>query len=322
MLAAIYITLGYRWENGSLTSPIDVARLRQLAVIVRERSFSKAAESLGISQPALSKNMRGLERALGVQLLERGRFGAIPTMFGLALVRHADAIDAELRSAEQEVMGLRVARTGHVCVGCGPSEATRLLPIALNRLRERAPGIGVTVLYGLNEALMPMVKHGEVDFALSSIPPRSSDPDLRQIRLHEDRAAVVARSGHPLLERRGPLTAQHLVGQRWILARALELERRALDDVFLETGLEPPHVSLETTSAVLMKTMVMQSDFLTFLPRELIYWEERAGLLSALKLAVPSWHRLVGLTFRSRAAINPAGRALIDILREVGGEFS
>ena len=303
-------------------SPIDVGRLRQLALIVRERSFSKAAESLGISQPALSKSIRSLERALGVQLLERGRFGAIATTFGLALVRHADAIDAELRSAEQEVMALRVARTGHVCVGCGPSEATRLLPVALNRLRERAPGINVTVLYGLNEALMPMVKHGEVDFALSSIPPRSQDADLRQIRLHEDRAAVVVRSGHPLLERRGPLSAQHLVGQRWILARTLELERRALDDVFLESGLEPPQVSLETTSAVLMKTMVMQSDFLTFLPRELIYWEERAGLLSALKLAAPSWHRLVGLTLRSRAGINPASQALIDILREVGGEFS
>jgi DNA-binding transcriptional LysR family regulator len=306
----------------ALTSDIDVGRLRQLALIVRERSFSKAAESLGISQPALSKNIRSMERALGVQLLERGRFGALPTAFGLALVRHADAIDAELRSAVQEVDALRAAKSGHVCVGCGPSEATRLLPIALNRLRARAPGISVTVLYGLNEGLMPMVKHGEVDFALSSIPARSSDPDLRQIRLHEDRAAVIVRNGHPLLERRGPLTAQHLLDQQWILARHSELERHALDDVFVESGLAPPVVSLETTSAVLMKTVVMQSDFLTFLPRELIFWEERAGLLSALKLAAPSWHRIVGVTLRSRAGISPAAQALIDSLREVGGEFS
>jgi len=301
---------------------LDVARLRQLALIVRERSFSRAAESLGISQPALSKNIRSLERALGVQLLERGRFGALPTPFGLALVRHADAIDAELRSAVQEVDALRAARTGHICVGCGPSEATRLLPVALSRLRQRAPGITVTVLYGLNEALTPMVKHGEVDFALSSIPARSTDPDLRLVKLHEDRAAVIARTGHPLSERRGPLTAQHLLGQQWILARTSELERRALDDLFIETGLQPPAVSLETTSAVLMKTMVIQSDLLTFLPRELIYWEERAGFLTALKLAVPSWHRIVGLTLRSRAGINPAAQALIDTLREVGGEFS
>jgi DNA-binding transcriptional LysR family regulator len=305
-----------------MISSLDVARLRQLALIVRERSFSRAAESLGISQPALSKNIRSMERALGVQLLERGRFGALPTAFGLALVRHADAIDAELRSAVQEVDALRAARTGHICVGCGPSEATRLLPTALNRLRLKSPGITVTVLYGLNEALTPMVKHGEVDFALSSIPARSSDPDLRLIRLHEDKAAVIARCGHPLAEKRGPLTALHLLNQEWVLARTSELERRALDELFIETGLEPPAVSLETTSAVLMKTMVIQSDLLTFLPRELIYWEERAGLLTALKLAVPSWHRIVGLTLRARAGINPAAQALIDTLREVGGEFS
>jgi DNA-binding transcriptional LysR family regulator len=305
-----------------LTTILDVARLRQLAVIVRKRSFSKAAEHLGISQPALSKNIRSMERALGVQLLDRGRFGALPTGFGLALVRHADAIDAELRSAVQEVDALRAARTGHICVGSGPSEATRLLPTALNRLRVRSPGITVTVLYGLNEALTPMVKHGEVDFALSSIPARSSDPDLRLIRLHEDRAAVIVRNGHPLTKRRGALTASHLVGHEWVLARSPELERRALEELFVEAGLEPPGVSLETTSAILMKTMVIQSDLLTFLPRELIYWEERAGTLTALKLAVPSWHRIVGLTLRARARVNPAAQTLIDVLQEVGGEFS
>ena len=182
-----------------MSTEIDVPRLRQLALIVRHRSFSKAAESMGISQPALSKSIRSLERALGVQLLERGRFGAMPTAFGLALVRHADSIDAELRSASQEIEALRVARSGHTIIGCGPSEATRLLPTALSRLRDSSPGIRVTILYGLNAALMPMVKHGEVDFALSSIPARCPDTDLKQLRLHEDRAAVIARRGHPLL---------------------------------------------------------------------------------------------------------------------------
>jgi DNA-binding transcriptional LysR family regulator len=305
-----------------MSADLDVTRLRQLAVIVRHRSFSKAAEALGISQPALSKNIRTLERALEVRLLERGRFGALPTAFGLALARHADAIDAELGSARQEIESLRSARTGHVRIGCGPSEATRLLPIALNRLRTEAPGIRVTALYGLNEALMPMVKHGEVDFALSSIPARCPDPDLQQIRLHEDRAAVIVRCGHPLLARRELVTAEHLQDQQWILARSHELERRAFDDVFAASGFAPPQVAIETTSAVLMKTLVMQSDFLTFLPRELVYWEERAGLLAPLNIAAPSWRRLVGVTLRARAGTNPAAQALINALQAVGGEFS
>jgi DNA-binding transcriptional LysR family regulator len=304
-----------------MSTEIDVPRLRQLAQIVRHRSFSKAAESMGISQPALSKNIRSLERALGVQLLERGRFGAMPTAFGLALVRHADSIDAELRSASQEIEALRVARGGHTCIGCGPSEATRLLPTALSRLRNSSPGIRVTIQYGLNAALMPMVKHGEVDFALSSIPARCPDPDLKQLRLHEDRAAVIARQGHPLVGRREPLTAADLLDQHWILATKLELERLAFDQVFLEAGLAPPEDAIETTSAVLMKTLVMQSDFLTFLPRELIYWEERAGFLAPLSLVGPAWHRNVGVTMRARAGLNPAAQALIKTLQEVGKEF-
>jgi DNA-binding transcriptional LysR family regulator len=305
-----------------MSTEIDVPRLRQLALIVRHRSFSKAAESMGISQPALSKNIRNLERSLGVQLLERGRFGAMPTAFGLALVRHADSIDAELRSASQEIEALRVARSGHTCIGCGPSEATRLLPTALGRLRASAPGIRVTILYGLNAALMPMVKHGEVDFALSSIPASCPDPDLKQLHLHEDRAAVIARRGHPLLARREPLTAADLLDQHWILATKLELERLALDQVFAEAGLAPPQDALETTSAVLMKTLVMQSDYLTFLPRELVYWEERAGFLAPLSLLGPAWRRHVGVTMRARAGLNPAAQVLIKTLQEVGKEFA
>jgi DNA-binding transcriptional LysR family regulator len=304
-----------------MSTDIDVPRLRQLALIVRHRSFSKAAESMGISQPALSKSIRSLERALGVQLLERGRFGAIPTAFGLALVRHADSIDAELRSAGDEIEALREARGGHTCIGCGPSEATRLLPTALSRLRASAPGIQVTILYGLNQALMPMVKHGEVDFALSSIPARCPDPDLKQLRLHEDRAAVIARRGHPLLARGEALTATDLLDQHWILATKQELERLALDQAFVEAGLAPPLDAIETTSAVLMKTLVMQSDFLTFLPRELVYWEERAGLLAPLNLLGYTWRRNVGVTMRARAGLNPAAHVLIRALQEVGKEF-
>lgn len=294
---------------------LDTRRLHQFATIVRLRSFSAAAEALDISQPALSKGVHGLERELGVQLLERGRFGALPTAFGLALTRHADAIAAELRLAHDEIDALRAARKGHVCIGCGPSEATRLLPNALHQLHLRSPGIRTSVLYGLNEALMPMVKHGEVDFALSSVPGRTLDADLKHVQLHEDQAGVIVRCGHPLLAKRKPLSAKQLVDQRWILARSQELERRALDNLFVQAGLTPPQAEIETTSAVLMKTQVMQSDMLTFLPRELVHWEERSGLLEVLKLAAPPWRRLVGITTRARGSLSPAAGMVMEELR-------
>lgn len=300
---------------------MDLIKLRQLALIIKHGSFSEAADVLGISQPGLSRNIRSLERHLGVQLLERGRFGAQATPFGLALARHADAIDAELRAAQNDINALKAAKSGHVCIGCGPSEATRLLPIALSRLQRRSPGINVTVLYGLNEALVPMVKHGEVDFALASIPNNNTDPELKRIVLHEDSAAVVARPTHPLLAQQGPVHAKQLLDFQWVLARHQELERRALDDLFVHSALQPPRAAIETTSAVLMKTVVMQSDFLTFLPRELVFWEERGGLLRTLNLIAPSWRRVVGVTLRARAASSPAVEAMINELRHTARQF-
>jgi DNA-binding transcriptional LysR family regulator len=70
-----------------------------------------------------------------------------------------------------------------------------------------------------------------------------------------------------------------------------------------------------------MQTVVMQSDFLTFLPRELIHWQERSGQLAALNVTAPSWRRLVGITLRARAALNPAVEAMIEELRRAAKEL-
>src|SRR5690606_27146903 len=121
----------------------------------------------------------------------------------------------------------------------GPSEATRLLPRTLSRLGQTHPDLRVTVLYGLNETLMPMVKRGDIEFALSSVPRTATDPDLSHQILLDDSAAVIARGAHPLAGRRR-LLPRDLVGWRWILARRRELERKALDDLFLDAGFKPP----------------------------------------------------------------------------------
>ena len=132
---------------------------------VRHGNLTEAAAELGVSQPALSKSIKALERAVGVRLLDRGRFGVAPTPAGEALLQHGQVVEAELRSAVSTIDALKGARGGHVLVGCGPTEANRLLPQALLRLGETHPGLRVTALYGLNESLMPWVQLGEVDFA-------------------------------------------------------------------------------------------------------------------------------------------------------------
>jgi DNA-binding transcriptional LysR family regulator len=305
------MTLGYRL---GMTDPIDTRRVAHLVAAVRCGSLSAAAVELGLTQPALSKSIRALERSLELRLLERGRHGVVATEAGAALVARGHAIDAELRAAADEIDSLRRTGRARVTIGCGPSEATRLLPIALEALHATDPDLRVTVLYGLNEALMPMVRDCEVDFALSSVPRTASDPALQHEPLRTDSAAVVAHVDHPLAHRRSVRPAE-LVGQRWVLARRRELERRALDDLLLQAGLPPIEAEIETTSATLMKAIVLQGRHLSFLPREMIHWEERAGLLRAVPVAASQWARAVGITRRRRGTPTAAATKLAAALR-------
>lgn len=300
---------------------LDHRLLRHFAAAARHGNLTDAAGELRISQPALSKSIKALEAALGVRLLERGRFGVAPTPFGERLLVRASAIESEIDAAEREIDAMKGVMRGELVIGCGPSEATRLLPQALALLRAEQPSLRVTVLYGLNEALMPMVRRGEIEFALSSVPQTASDPTLSHRTLHTDTAAVIARSGHPLAAKRR-VEPSDLTGYAWVLARRRELERRALDELFLNAGLRPVAAAIETTSAVLMKSVLLETDTLSFLPREMIHWEERAGLLCALRLAAPRWERAVGITQRRSAQPSAGAAALAAALERAAAALA
>jgi hypothetical protein len=194
----------------------------------------------------------------------------------------------------------------------------RLLPLALEHLRQTHPQVRVCVEYGLNERLMPMVRHGEIACALSSIPSSAAHPDLRHQTLHLDRAVVIARSDHPLAARRKVVPAD-LARYPWVLARRWELERKALDELFADAGVPPVRAAVETSSAILMKTLVMQGDFLSFVPLEMIHWEHKAGLLRPLGGIGSSWERHVGITTRRDAAANDGMAALTEGLVRAAG---
>lgn len=297
-----------------LLQTLDIRRLRHLRAAVAEGSLSGAAVTLGLSQPALSSSIKSLETDLGVALLERHRFGVKGTQSADTLLDHFRRVEAELQAAWTRVGRLRQDRAIDLQIGCGPSEATRLLPRALEHLRQAHPEVRVFVEYGLNERLMPMVRHGEIACALSSVPASTSHADLRHEPLGVDQAVVIARTDHPLASRR-VVTAADLARYPWVLARRWELERKALDELFAAAGVGPLQATVETTSAVLMKTLVLQGEFLSFVPLEMIHWERQAGLLGPLKGVRSSWQRHVGITTRPDDAPTEALAALTASLR-------
>lgn len=299
---------------------MDTRQIDHFLAAFEHRNLRAAAAELHLSQPALTKSLQRLEETLGVRLFDRGRFGVQPTMFGIAFARRARLLRAELERAKRELSDLKGATAGHAIIGAGPTEAAELLPRALEQLTRENPEVSVGVEYGLNAWLMPAVRRGDVEFAVSSVPAVATDPEVEHEILHVDFGAVAARAGHPLT-RKATLTLADLLNYEWVLARRDEMERRMIDDAFLARGLAPPVPSVETTSTTLMKSMIALSDFVTFMPTQLIRWDIRAGRIAQLDVEIPGAIRHVGITRRRGAVLSPVAEALAGALRDASTSF-
>lgn len=146
---------------------LDPAALRVMRAIADTGTISAAAEQIGSSQPAISQQVRRLERRLGTALLERAGRGVRLTEAGEVLARHGSAVTAALEAAREEVEALAGLQTGRVRLTAFPSSSATLVPRALALLHERHPGVRVT----FNEAEPPEslqeLRDGRCDLAIA-----------------------------------------------------------------------------------------------------------------------------------------------------------
>src|SRR3954466_14453818 len=112
---------------------MEIRQLRHLVTVAKFASFGRAAESLNLTQPALSKSIRSLEKSLGVRLFERSAFGVRPTIYGEKLVEYAKMMLSLTSEAEAEIGAMQGARRGTLHVGAVTSVIRDLLPKALGR---------------------------------------------------------------------------------------------------------------------------------------------------------------------------------------------
>src|SRR5258705_12263820 len=141
---------------------LNPARLRPVREIARHGSFSRAAESLRLSQPAVSLHMRQLEARCGTALLERVGKRAFPTPAGTLLLEHAGRAFAELEAAQEALRQLRGVVAGRLRLGTGATASIHLLPPLLRRLRARYPGREPARVTGTGPKVAPAVPADEL----------------------------------------------------------------------------------------------------------------------------------------------------------------
>jgi DNA-binding transcriptional LysR family regulator len=162
-------------------SDLDLKQLRSFTDVAELGSFSAAADKAGLTQPAISLQLRQLERQLGVRLIERVGRRAQPTAAGRDLLVHARRIQDEVRLALDTVAPHRSGTLGRLRIGSGATACIHLLPPVLSRIRKTMPGVEITVQTGNTADILRLLEANTLDAAVVTLPASGRSLDIREV---------------------------------------------------------------------------------------------------------------------------------------------
>ncbi len=189
--------------------------LRLFTQVAEAASFSRAADRLHISQPAVSKGVRDLERQLGVVLLDRRSDGVQTTEAGAALLTHAREIFASERAAEAELRAMLGLAQGSLGVGASTTIATYHIASPLAAFRARHPGVSLRLVSANTRDVLELLLRRELDVALVEGP--VEEPRVAQVPWRREAMALIAAPAHRLARRGGKVGAHDLADELVIL---------------------------------------------------------------------------------------------------------
>ena len=196
-------------------------------------SFSLAAQRLKLSQPSVSYQVKELEEALGVPLLDRLGKRVHLTEAGTLLYTYARRMLDVLDEATVTIEEMRGIQRGTLRVGASTTVGIYLLPAALGAFKKLHPGLVISLEIGTRARVQEQVLRNELDLAV--VGPALKDPELAIIPFLSDELIVVAPSGHPLAGKHG-LTLKEIAGQPFIMREATSGSRWSLEKAARKAG--------------------------------------------------------------------------------------
>jgi DNA-binding transcriptional LysR family regulator len=284
---------------------MTLSQIRDFVAVVESGGIRAAARKLGVSQPAITRSVRGLEAELRARLLRRTPTGVVPTQPGRALFARARAAQAELRKAEEEVDQLGHT-AGSVAFGVSPTSAI-MVPEAVTRFRQQFPQARIRIAEGLPQSLIPMVRDETLDFAICRRALVKLDSGLAFRPLFRNDFAVVARKGHPLEE---ASSLAQLVDACWTSLLPLDAPDGPFAQAFSPTGLSVPKQVIQCESYNTAIRLIAKTDMLGFLVRQLLSDPMLGDFLREIPVAEPLPSFAVGMFTRTGTPLTHLSAAM------------
>ncbi len=290
------------------------------AAIAEHGQVQRAAEALGLSQPALSISLRRLEQSMQTKLLKRTPQGVELTSVGKALLARFGKLRLSVEDVTREVADLSSARMGHLRIGMVAGSSLHLVPTACETLLKDAPGVTFKLTVGDTNAMLMGVRNGEFDLAISVLH-ASHYEDLTVEFSHDDTFSIYASASHRLAKRKA-LTLADLAKERWVLADANSQSAQRLRQAFSDAGLPPPTLVIETTNPSLRHHLVAGSDLLALSSTLAVRYVAPRFDIVELRVKGLALSRRAGVIYRKDAYLPPVAFRFIEILKATAKEIT
>lgn len=298
-------------------SPFNLEQLRKLQLVVQLGSFTAAAERLDLTQPAISQQIRMLEKQLGLRLLERLGRSVVPTPAGIDLLKHLPGIDQAMESAFNAVMAHASGVVGRIRIGTGVTTCLYLLPEVLRTLRDRYPQLDLVVSTGNTDELVQRVEANLIDMALVTLPVHSDAVTPIPI-LDDDIVALRRRHGaQPWPDH---ADAGTFSGMPLVMFSAGTSTRGLIDEWFARGGCKPL-VTMELDSVEAIKAVVAAGLGCSLLPRMALEGQGHHPDLEVRPIS-PPLSRTQAIVMRNDRTLTAPLRVVVEAVARQGGHAS
>ena len=297
---------------------VTLRQLRYLEALARHRHFGRAAEACAVTQPALSTQIRDLEKELGVDLIERRSGEAALTEIGVEVAQRGERLLAAARDLVDVARHRGRVLSGRLKLGIIPTLAAYVLPKILPRLQAQYPDLTVELRETQTKTLIEELNSGALDVVLLALP--IADPELETLALFDDPFLLAVPADDPLQER-ARVNPRDIDQQRLILLE----EGHCLRDqalAYCATKRRETPLSLGATSLATVMQMVASGYGVTLVPEVAIDVEVRDERVKLLRFTAPEPGRTVGLAWRRtsprKADFEALGRIAVEALAPAG----
>jgi DNA-binding transcriptional LysR family regulator len=294
---------------------MDTRQLAAFCAVVERKSFSEAAERLGVTQPAVSQQIRSLEERVGQQLLDRSGRRVEPTEAGNRLYRSAQRLLALERQLLEEIAGdAEGPLRGQLAIGASTGPGGTVVPVLLCEFAEANPEVTIDLRISDTQAIVDLVARRELELGVVGATPRNRSVSYEPF--FQDEVVLVCPPGHAFAGRR--VSLDDLRGERLIVMQEGAGVRQVIEDELREAGtrLRDLDVSLELGLQESVKSAVEAGHGVTFISRTAVESELAGGTLAAARVRGLEPSREISLVRASGRVPTRVADAFVEFARE------